>query len=294
MRKDLTEQQFAWLIIAPAIIIVFGIVIYPLVQTFLYSLEDIDLSAGKTGAFVGIANYVETLSDRAFWESLGRTAYFAAVSILLELVLGVFIALLLNEKFFGKTLLSGIVIIPWAVPTIVNAAMWKWIYQPEYGALNALLTQLHLIGEYKSWLGEPLLAMNMIILADVWKMTPLIVIFILAALQMVNKSVYEAAAVDGAGVIRRFFSITLHYLKPIFLVLVVIRTLEAIKVFDIIYATTRGGPANGTMVITFQAYLKAFNNLQFSKGATYSYLIALIILLLTVVYAKVLKRGEET
>jgi multiple sugar transport system permease protein len=103
----------------------------------------------------------------------------------------------------------------------------------------------------------------------------------------------EFAAVDGAGVIRRFFSITLHYLKPIFLVLIVIRTMETFKVFDIIYATTRGGPANGTMVLTYQAYLKAFNNLQFSMGATYSYIIAMLILLLTVIYLKVMKRGEE-
>ncbi|MDF2684398.1 MAG: transporter permease [Brevibacillus sp.] len=292
MKKDFSEQQFAWIIIAPAVIIVFGIVLYPLIQTLLYSLQDFDLSQGKKGSFIGLGNYLQVLSDPLFWGSLGRTAYFSGVSIALELILGTFIALLLNEKFFGKKLLSAIILIPWAIPTIVNAAMWKWIYHPEYGALNALLSQLHLIDAYKSWLGEPWLAMNMIILADVWKMTPLVVIFILASLQMVNKSVYEAAAVDGAGVIRRFFSITLHYLKPIFLVLIVIRTMETFKVFDIIYATTKGGPANGTMVLTYQAYLKAFNNLQFSMGATYSYIIAMLILLLTVIYLKVMKRGE--
>jgi multiple sugar transport system permease protein len=293
MKKDFSEQQFAWVIITPAVLIVFGIVLYPLIQTLLYSLQDIDLSQGKKGSFIGLGNYLQVLSDPLFWGSLGRTAYFSVVSITVEIILGTFIALLLNEKFFGRKALSAIILIPWAIPTIVNAAMWKWIYHPEYGALNALLSQLHLIDAYKSWLGEPRLAMNMIILADVWKMTPLVVIFILASLQLVNKSVYEAAAVDGAGVIRRFFSITLHYLKPIFLVLIVIRTMETFKVFDIIYATTRGGPANGTMVLTYQAYLKAFNNLQFSMGATYSYIIAMLILLLTVIYLKVMKRGEE-
>lgn len=293
MKKDFSEQQFAWVIITPAVFIVFGIVLYPLIQTLLYSLQDIDLSQGKKGSFIGLGNYLQVLSDPLFWGSLGRTAYFSVVSITVEIILGTFIALLLNEKFFGRKALSAIILIPWAIPTIVNAAMWKWIYHPEYGALNALLSQLHLIDAYKSWLGEPWLAMNMIILADVWKMTPLVVIFILASLQLVNKSVYEAAAVDGAGVIRRFFSITLHYLKPIFLVLIVIRTMETFKVFDIIYATTRGGPANGTMVLTYQAYLKAFNNLQFSMGATYSYIIAMLILLLTVIYLKVMKRGEE-
>ncbi len=293
MKKGLSEQQFAWLIIAPALIIVFGIVIFPLIQTFIYSFKDMNLISPTKGDFVGFDFYAATLSDPAFWKSLGRTAYFSLTSIALELTLGILIALLLNEDIRGKTFLRTIIILPWAIPTIVNGAMWKWIYHPEYGALNALLTQLGFIDQYQSWLGSPWVAMNMIIFADAWKMTPLVVIFFLAALQLINKSTYEAAIVDGAGIFRRFFSLTLPYLKPTILVLVVIRTMETFKVFDIIYTTTRGGPANGTMVLTYQAYLKAFNNLEFSTGATYSYLIAVLIALLTFTYVKVLKREEN-
>lgn len=291
--KKVTEQQFAWMIIAPAMIIVFGIVLFPLLTTFIYSLKNMELTSIYQGEFVWFSNYIDILKDREFWLSLGRTAYFAFISISFELILGILIALLLNEDFKGKTFLRTIIILPWAVPTIVNGAMWKWIYHSEYGALNALLTQLHLIEQYQSWLGKPWLAMNMVIIADVWKMTPLIVIFFLASLQLVNKSVYEAAMVDGAGYIKRFFVITLPYLKPTFLVLIVIRTMEAFKVFDLIYAITKGGPANGTLVLTYQAYLKAFTNLQFSKGATISYLIALIIAILTFVYVKAMKKEEE-
>jgi multiple sugar transport system permease protein/N,N'-diacetylchitobiose transport system permease protein len=290
MKRNLSDTQFSWLIIAPAIVIVFGIVLFPLLQTFLYSLKDMDLTSANQGEFVGLSNYAATLSDPHFWQTVGRTAYFSIVSISLEIVLGMLIALLLNEDIRGKTFLRSIIILPWAVPTIVNGAMWKWIYHAEYGALNALLTQLGIIQEYQSWLSSPWLAMNMVILADVWKMTPFVAIFFLASLQLVNKSVYEAAMVDGAGIFRRFFMLTLPYLKPTLLVIIVMRTMETFKVFDIIYAITQGGPANGTLVLTYEAYLKAFSNLQYSQGATISYLIAMMIALLTFVYVKILKR----
>ncbi|MEX2415095.1 MAG: sugar ABC transporter permease [Paenibacillaceae bacterium] len=292
MKRKLSDAKFAWLIISPAIIVVFGIVLFPLIETFLYSLKDMDLSMGNPGNYVGLSNYVSTLTDRDFWAAAGRTAYFAGVSIGIELILGLFIALLLNENFRGKVFLQSIIILPWAIPTIVNGAMWKWIYHSEYGALNALLTQLHIIDQYRSWLNSPWLAMNMVIMADVWKMTPLVVIFLLASLQMVNKSVYEAADVDGAGMIKRLFILTLPYLKPTILVIIVIRTMETFKVFDIIYAITQGGPANGTMVLTYQAYIKAFSGLQYSQGATISYLIAMIIALLTFTYVRTMKKGE--
>lgn len=293
MKKGLTEPKFAWAIIAPAVIIVFGIVIYPLIRTFIYSFQDMNLSVGGTGEFKGLSNYIEVLGNSAFWASAGRSAYFSIVSILVEVVLGVLIALLLNDNIKGNKLLIAIIIIPWAIPNIVSSSMWKWIYHPEYGALNALLTQLHIIPEYQSWLSSPWLALNMVIVADAWKMTPLVVIFMLSALKLVNNSVYEAAVVDGAGVVRRFFSITLPYLKPMLLVIVVMRTMETFKVFDLIYVLTRGGPANGTMVLGYQAYSEVFENLNYSSGATYSYLIAFIIGLLTFAYIKLLKREDS-
>ncbi|WP_052158772.1 carbohydrate ABC transporter permease [Halobacillus sp. BBL2006] len=292
MKKELSEQKFAWIIILPALLIVFGIVVYPLVRTFIYTFQDMNLSLGGTGEFIGLANYATILGDEYFWKTVGRTAYFSLVSIALELILGITIALLLNENFRGKSFLIAIIIVPWAVPNIVSSSMWKWIYHPEYGALNALLMQLSIIDEYKSWLGTPLQAMNMVIIADVWKMTPLVVIFMLSALKLTNKSVYEASVVDGAGLLKRFFHITLPYLKPMILVIVVMRTMETFKVFDLIYVLTRGGPANGTMVLGYQAYTEVFENLNYSSGATYSYLIALLIVLLTVAYIKVLKRKE--
>jgi ABC-type sugar transport system permease subunit len=289
MKKQLSEQKFAWLVIAPACVIVFGIVIFPLFTTFIYSLKNMDLTSSQSGQWVWFQNYIDLLNDKEFWLTTGRTAYFTGVSLTIEIILGIFIALLLNENIRGKAFLRTIIIIPWAVPTIVNGAMWKWIYHPEYGALNAFLTQLGLIDHYQSWLGSPWLAMNMIIIADAWKMTPLVVIFFLASLQLRNLAIYEAALVDGANIFQRFVYLTMPYLKPTILVIIVMRTMEAFKVFDIIYATTRGGPANGTLTLTYDAYLKSFTNLQYSQGATISYLIAFMIVILTFIYVKILK-----
>lgn len=260
-----------------------------MITTFIYSLKNMELISANRGQFIWFANYARVLGSREFWGSFWRTAYFTGVSLTLETVLGLLVALLLNGDFKGVGFVRTIIILPWAVPTIVSGAMWKWIYNSEYGILNAVLSSLHLISGYHSWLGQPLSAMNMIIIADVWKMTPLAVIFFLASLQMINRSMYEAAMVDGAGAVRRFFSLTLPYLRPVIAVVVVMRTMEKFKAFDIFYTITRGGPANGTMVLTYEAYLAAFNNLQYSVAATIAYLIGLIIMILTLFYARLLK-----
>ncbi|MPM68007.1 Lactose transport system permease protein LacF [bioreactor metagenome] len=159
--------------------------------------------------------------------------------------------------------------------------------------MNAVLTKLHLISAYQSWLGNPHAAMNAVIVADAWKMTPLAVIFFLAALQSFDKTTYEAAMVDGAGAFRRFITLTLPNLKPTILIIIVMRTVEKFKAFDIFYLMTRGGPADGTKTLMYDTYLQAFTNLNFSEAATYAYLIALIVALLTLTYVKIMKRGSD-
>ncbi|MCL6613466.1 MAG: sugar ABC transporter permease, partial [Firmicutes bacterium] len=167
------------MILSPAMLIVFGVIIAPLISTFIYSLKNMELISPHKGEFVWFANYAEILGSPEFWDSLWRTVYFTFVSLTLETMLGLLVALLLNSGFKGEGFVRAIIILPWAVPTIVSGAMWKWIYDPQYGILNAILTGLGLIPAYRSWLGTPLSAMNMIIIADVWKMTPLAVIFFL-------------------------------------------------------------------------------------------------------------------
>ena len=239
-RQVFAEQQFAFLILAPAAVVIFGVVLAPLVTTFIYSLKNMELISSERGKWLGLWNYINVLRAPWFWQALGRTLYFTLVSVALETVLGLLAALLLNTRFHGVGFLRVLVIVPWAIPGIVNASIWKWIYNPEYGVLNAVLTQLHILSQYRAWLSDPFLAMNMVIIADVWKMTPFAIIFFLAALQFINKSLYEAATVDGAGVMSRFWNITLPYLVPTLSVVVVMRTVEKFKAFDIFYVITRG------------------------------------------------------
>jgi len=279
-----------WLLL-PSLIVVFGIVVYPLGRTLYTSFFDVTSPFPGHYPFVGLGNYTRTFGAPEFWAAIRRTLYFTVVSTWFELVLGILLALLMNIPFRGRAILRSIVILPWALPTIVNGLMWRWIFNPEYGALNALLTQLHVIGDYRSWLGTPFLALNMVIAADVWKTTPLAAFLVLAGLQTIPRELYEAARVDGPNAIQSFFKITLPLLVPTILIILVIRTIEAFKVFDIVYIMTRGGPANGTQTIAFYAYIQAFSTQLFGYGGALAYVIALFIVVFALIYARLL-RGE--
>lgn len=276
------------LFVLPAALVTFGLVLVPLVHAFWTSLHRYTLTT-PGHPFIGLGNYVAAVREPEFWQAIGRTAHFTLVSTGAELVLGLLLALLLNQKFAGRGILRAVILIPWALPTMVNGMMWRWIYNPDYGALNALLTQLGILTEYKAWLGSPLLAMNMVILADVWKMTPLVALLLLANLQTIPGELYEAASIDGAGVWQRFWSVTIPYLRPGILVSLVLRTIDAFKVFDIIFIMTRGGPANGTQTIAYYTYTQAITSLQFGRGAALSYLVAMFIALMSLAYFRLLR-----
>lgn len=286
------QGRIALLLLLPSLVVVFGIVVYPLLRTLYISLFAVNSVFPGRYPFVGLGNYLQALESPEFWAAIMRTAYFTLTTTFLEVAFGILLGLLLNVEFRGRWVLRSIVILPWALPTVVNGAMWRWILNPEYGALNALLTQLHVIPEYRSWLGTPWMALNMVVVADVWKMTPLAAFFVLAALQTIPRDLYEAAWVDGAGRLRTFFSITLPLLTPTILIILVLRTMEAFKVFDIIYVMTRGGPANGTQTIAYYTYVEAFSNQLFGYGAALAYIIALFIVLFAVIYMRLLRRGE--
>jgi ABC-type sugar transport system permease subunit len=286
------QGRLAFWLLLPAAIAVFGVIIYPMFRTLLVSLFQVNSALATDTPFVGLDNYVRVLSDPQFWASLGRTLYFTLVSTGLELVLGLAVAGLLNAKLKARWLFRTIVVIPWAIPTIVNAAMWKGIYNAQYGALNALLTQLGIIKDYQVWLGDPTLALNMVILADVWKTVPLVAFFLLAGLTSIPTELYEAAKLDRASWPRIFRSIVLPMLVPSISIVLVLRTVEAFKVFDIIYAMTRGGPVNGTSTVAYFAYQTAFSDQNFGVGSALSYIIVIIILALSAIYLRLLRKSE--
>lgn len=290
-RKE-SQRRLAFWLLLPAIIAVFGVIIYPVLRTFYVSLFEVNSALAVSTPFVGLANYVQALTSSDFWAAILRTLYFTVVSTGVELVFGMMLALLLNAPLRARWLFRAVVVIPWAIPTIVNAAMWKGIYNAQYGALNAALTQLGITDHYISWLGEPFLALNMVILADAWKTTPLVAFFLLAGLTSIPNELYESAKVDRASWWRTFRSITVPLLVPSISIVLVLRTVEAFKVFDIIYAMTRGGPANGTQTISFYTYISAFSDQNFGLGSALSYIIVIVILILTGIYLRLLRRSD--
>lgn len=293
MRLRREEERYAAALITPSMIVVFGVIIIPIITTLVYSFVNIDPLSSHRGEFMGLEFYRRALTSKAFWDDLGRTLYFTVASTAIETVFGLLIALLLNQEFPGVRFLRAVVIIPWAIPTVVNGSLWKLMLNGEYGVINALLLRAHIIESYQSWLGNPKTAMLCIVFADAWKMTPLAVIFFLAALQAIDQTIYEAARVDGAGAFRCFRAITLPALRSTIMVIVVMRTVEKFKAFDIFYLMTRGGPANSTKTLMYDTYLQAFTNLNYSEAATLAYLIALVVALMTLVYIRLMKREDE-
>ena len=204
------KDRVAWLLLMPMIAIMAVVTGFPLLNTVWLAFTDASLTGqGYDWNWSGLENFAYIIDDADFRAALGHTSYFTLVSVSIEVVLGVLVALLLDQEFVGRTLVRALLILPWALPTIVNAVMWRLIYNPEFGSLNALLTQLGLLDSYRSWLGDPASAMNAIILADVWKNYPLIALIVLAGLQTIPRDLYEAAIMDGAGAWTRFWNITL-------------------------------------------------------------------------------------
>jgi len=276
--------------IAPAALVILLVVVVPLARAAWMSLFDITLIRPGDEPFVGLGNYIDQLTNPDFWAAVSRSLYFTVASTTLELMFGLALALLMDQPLRGRWILRTLVILPWALPTIVNALMWRWIDNAEYGALNALLSQLGLIRDYQIWLSNSDIAMWMVIVADVWKMTPLVAILLLAALQSVDREVVEVAHVDGASSFQSFRLIVLPLITPVILVVLVLRTMEAFKVFDIIWIMTGGGPANATQTIAIYAYQTAFQGYDFGAGAALGYLIAVIIMALAAIYLSLLGR----
>lgn len=280
----------AWLLMLPLLIVMVAVIGWPLAETVRLSFTDAKL-VGTGGNYVGFANYIKILSGAVFQKTLWTTLWFALASVSIEMVVGVLAALLLNQKFYGRTVLRALMILPWALPTVVNATLWRLIYNPEYGALNAALTQVGLLEFYRSWLGEPGSAMWAIILADAWKNFPLVALIALAALQAVPRDTIAASYVDGAGAFRRFRYVTLPHLAGPLMVALVLRTIEAFKVFDIIWIMTRGGPANTTRTLSILVYQEGFSFQRAGSGASLALIVTLIISCLALAYGGLLRKS---
>jgi len=288
------EHRQAWVLLAPMLLMMFLLTAWPLARTIWLSFTDAALiGSGAPPQSVGFDNYLYALTDPDFLAALARTLYFTIISVAFEGVIGVLVALLLNQKFYGRGLLRVLVILPWALPTIVNAMMWRLNFNPDYGSINALLTQLGLIDHYRSWLGSPDSAMNAVMLADIWKNYPLVTLLTLAALQSIPEDLFEAARIDGASAWRRFRAITFPAILGPLGVALILRTIDAFKIFDIIYVMTRGGPVDRTKTLSFFVYQESFSYLRAGSGAAYAILMTLLCGILIAIYMLMIARQRR-
>lgn len=280
----MTARESGNRFVLPALLLLFFVTVYPVIYVVYLSMQR-RLIIFDVSQFIGADNFLFMMRDERFWNALKNTLYFTAVSVPLEILLGLGIAVLIHRHFRFKGFARAIILIPWAVPTVVSAKMWEWIYNADFGILN------HLLGANINWLGDPLWAIHAAIVMDVWKTTPFAVILISAGLQVIPVDLQQAARIDGAGAWQVFWKITLPLLSPVILVVFIFRTLDAFRVFDAVYVLTGGGPANTTETLSIYAYKVLFQTLQFGYGSALSLFIFCSVGCISIFYIKLLTKG---
>lgn len=251
------------------------------------------LANGLNGAivepnFIGLKHYKDNFTDGRMWKALGNTMVFTVISVSIELVLGLAIALLINKAFFGRGLVRATILIPWAIPTAVSALMWKFLYDGQNGIVAKYFADIGIINNMSDLLTTGAGAMFAVIFADVWKTTPYMALLLLAGLQTIPSSLYEAASIDGATKWQQFIKITLPLLKSSILVALLFRTLDAFRVFDLIFVLTGGGPANSTETISILAYKVMFSQTNFGEGSALAVIVFICVAIISTIYIKIL------
>lgn len=290
MSSERRVNRVAYLMNVPALVVIACLVAYPIGYSFWLSLHKYNLKLPGARRFIGFDNYLSLFHDEVFLRSITVSAAFVLVVVVSTVVLSMTLALVLNEAFVGRGVLRSLVLLPWAMPGVVNGLMWRWIFDAKVGALNGLLTDLGLISSYQAWLTSPVAAFFVATTAEVWNLLPLAVIILLAGLSTIPTELYDAARVDRAGVVQRFRHVTLPWLLHPLLIVLILETMNAIRAFDVIYVLTGGGPGDATNVIALATVRTAFTFTDFGLGNTYAYVITLLTLVISVIYLGLLYR----
>jgi multiple sugar transport system permease protein len=261
------NQRIGLYLLLPAVVVLLLVFAYPIGRSLALGFFAQNLGTELKPVFVGLSNYGRILGDGHFWQTFGNTLRFTVISVLVELVLGMGMALVLNQSFRGRDLVRTIAILPWALPTALIALGWTWIFNDQYGIANDLLAKLGWTGQHINWLGEPWTAAIAIIIADVWKTTPFVSILLLAGLQSISGDLYEAYKLEGASAWQQFWKITVPLLLPQIVIVVLFRFAQAFGIFDLIQVMTGGGPGGSTEVVALYVYANAMRYLDFGYAS---------------------------
>ncbi len=286
------RERLAWFLVAPSILVVALVALYPLFQSIRLSFTNARFGSTRPEVYVGFNNYTRLFEDNIFISALQHTVVFTVASVAIETVLGIVIALIINSQFAGRGVIRTSMLIPWAIPTVVSSQLWQFMYNQDNGVINDILVyRLGILSSAVAWIANATTSLPSIIAVDVWKTTPFMALLLLAGLQIIPGDVYEAATVDGASKWQQFWQITLPLLKPALLVALIFRTLDAFRVFDVVFVMK--GAALDTITLAIYARQTMIDEQYLGRGAAASVVIFLCIALLVVVYSR-LVRVEET
>jgi multiple sugar transport system permease protein len=280
--KTRAERKLAYMLCAPAVVAMLLVTVYPILYAIALSVQKVDLRFPEESGFVGLSNYKAVLTSDLWWQGVGNTALIAVVSVAIELVLGMGIALVMHRAILGRGLVRTVVLIPYGIVTVVAAFAWFFAFDPSSGFVD----HLPFVPHDKAWFGSHGSALAVIIMAEVWKTTPFMALLLLAGLATIDEGLYEAARVDGATAVQRFFKITLPLLKPALLVALLFRTLDAFRVFDSIFVMTRG--SQDTESISILGYDQIISRLNLGLGSAVSVLIFVLVLIIAFVFVRLL------
>ena len=284
------EARLAWRLVAPALLFVLLGSLIPIGMTAWEALHAHDLRLPWLGRpFVGLANFEEALRDARFTSALLHTVVFAAATVPIEIALGLALALLMHSATRGRSLIRLVTLLPWAVPAIVAALIWRFMFDAQAGVLTALLRAGGVVGDSFDWFVDPRAAWVPIAIADIWKTTPFVAILLLAGLQTIDPVVHEAARIDGAGAVRRFVTITLPLLRPALVVAAAFRMLDALRLFDVAYVLTGGGPGTATETLSLYAFIASMQRLRFGYGSALSLTVFLLTFAFALVWVRALR-----
>ena len=277
--------------LVPALLVVALVAIFPLARTIYQSFTNQQFLALEPTKWIGFKNYRDLWQDSQFRHSIWVTIKFTLITVFFEFVLGMIIALVVNSNFKGRGVMRAVMLVPWAIPTVISAQMWKWMYDDVFGVINDAGIRLHILHHSVAWISQPNTALASVAAVDIWKTTPFVALLLLAGLQVVPRELYEAANVDGASRLQQFWRITLPLLRPAILVALIFRTLDALRVFDVFYVFFGSRPDTQTMAIYDQNTIVSTGDVGY--GAAISVAIFLIIAIFVVIYVTFIKVEEQ-
>jgi multiple sugar transport system permease protein len=282
----LSDQAVGVLFMVPFVLTALFFMVYPIVEAVRMAFFSYNPLRPDLSAFVGLSNFSYIFDDQLFWTSFWQATVWTGFSIVFQTLFGVAIALLLHQALPGIAIFRGLLLFPYIVPTVVIALIWRWIFNPEIGVVNYALLAGGVISERIYWLSTPEMAMASTIMLNVWKYTPFVVICVLARLQSVPLELYDAAKVDGAGVVRRFIDVTLPQLREVLIVVVVFRTIWTFNKFEEIYLLTKGGPGTSTFNLAVYAFEQSIANLKLGVGAATGVIMIIMLSIGSVIYLR--------